>query len=249
METQPQCYFASYGDTDAAPLILSTASLAPAAVLAVQQPLSRGVFPTAGVQGDAVVLPSIEQVQAALSCGQLEPITTAHMFFMHTVPSRVSMWRTLRRRVEHYVAGQWHHPELVLRMGGRYVVLTVYDSAEGVTLRLVDGRDEYRKTQNHWSSIRLNMSSAQLWRAVLHFETQLGKPFNTMGYYTNYVAPMRWFAGRGVDNERAWTCSQLMCAIMHTAEPRRFAALEPRTTTPTELYVVLNRDARSVINE
>lgn len=185
---------------------------------------------------ERVLLPSLDDVTAMVDSGALERPTEVLLCVMRTLPSRTSRWKTLRRQIEASVAGPWHHPELVVSFGAKYYRLAVMETTPAVQFWELSSKAAFEHERAHCERLPLSLSAGQTWRAILHFESQLGKPFNTYGYYTYYTPGLRWMAGAGRENEMSWTCAQLTTAILRTADPATYGHLAPRTTTPTQLY-------------
>lgn len=195
-----------------------------------------------------LVMPNDETIRMAISLGQLQPWTAVYMSFMHTVPSRTSWWRTQKRRLEHFISGPWHHPEMVFwrepRPGRESLLTTVSVTEErGVDFIDVPGASSFQRSHDIYEMVRLDLTPEQALRAYLFAMVQRGKPFNRFGYYFYYCPPMSWFVGQAVQNEASWTCVQLACQTLIEANPERYGGgvLWPRSTTPTELYCMVTQ--------
>jgi hypothetical protein len=204
-----------------------------------------------------LALPDDATIRQAFDSGQLLPFDGLYLYVMKTAPSRTSWWRTQRRRLEHYISGPWHHPELVFwrradaRTGSpSYCAASVVYAERGVDVLEVEGARSYRKTSDYWTCIKLALTPEEVQRAYIFCNVQRGKPFNRVGYYCYYCAPMSWFARMARrQNEPAWTCSQLACQALISAAPDKFGngVLDP-LCTPSELWNIMQHYEHVVID-
>lgn len=188
------------------------------------------------VSSNRVFLPTVAQLDAMVKEGRLARPEEVFVTFIATKPSRKSCWRTLRRKVESWVAGPWHHPELVVRFGPKYYRLTIMEQTPAVWIYTIDSREDFVNRNTYYEIIPLSLTPGAIWRAILHYETQIGKPFNTAGYIMYYTPGLRWLSGDGDENEESWTCVQLTTSILISADHNTYGDLSRRKTTPGVLY-------------
>jgi hypothetical protein len=207
--------------------------------------------PFAGLHG--VMCASLAEIARLATRGAAElvprPVTAVHVCISRFAPSRVSWWRTFKRRCVASVAGEFNHVEMLLTLGADTYVAYTVDQPDpgtprsGVVRRHAPVSMDATYPASRWIVAEIGGMSAPEMLGVQYFlEHQLGKPMDSWGMYANFAPVLCWFvADRGVCIEYdRYFCSQLVAAALRWVWLERMQHVAPHRCTPAQLYALLH---------